>query len=196
VILLRRGGQHDSAGLEVLLARRNPGARFMPGVWVFPGGGVSAVDGAEPDTPSYDVPEAAYRACAVRELAEEVEVEVDAGELLLFSRWITPEMVPIRFDTLFYLATAPAHANPRADGGETVDVRWIAPRAALDEHSAGELPLVFPTIKHLESLAGFATADELLGHTRERSVEPVLPKVIEIAGERRVVLPGEDGYPA
>jgi 8-oxo-dGTP pyrophosphatase MutT (NUDIX family) len=195
VILLRRGGKHDAIGIELLLAQRNPAARFMPGVWVFPGGGVSAEDGADTDLPAEDVPEAAYRACAVRELHEEVGIELpETQSLLLFSRWITPEMVPIRFDTLFYLAMAPAHAKPEPDGGETVDVRWVAPRTALDEHAAGRLALVFPTIKHLESLSGFPTAEALLEHTRNRSVEPVMPRVIEIEGERRVVLPGEPGY--
>src|ERR671910_1346348 len=38
IILLRRGGRHLERGVEVLLVRRNPAARFMPGVWVFPGG--------------------------------------------------------------------------------------------------------------------------------------------------------------
>jgi 8-oxo-dGTP pyrophosphatase MutT (NUDIX family) len=196
VILLRRGGKHDAAGLEVLLAQRNPGAKFMPGVWVFPGGGVTAEDGLRADVASEDVPEAAYRAAAVRELHEEVGIGLtDVESLLLFSRWITPEMVPIRFDTLFYLAMAPAHAKPKADGGETVDVRWVAPSTALAEHAEGDLQLVFPTIKHLESLSAFASAEALLEHARARSVEPVLPKVIEIEGERRVVLPGEPGYP-
>ena len=44
VILLRRSGKHTERGLQVLLVKRNPEARFMPGVWVFPGG---AVDGGE-----------------------------------------------------------------------------------------------------------------------------------------------------
>ena len=46
VILLRRGGEHSDRGLEVCMVRRNPEARFMPGVWVFPGGAVDEADGA------------------------------------------------------------------------------------------------------------------------------------------------------
>ena len=64
----------------------------------------------------------------------------------------------IRFDTLFFLVAAPDGAEPRPDGGETVDVGWYEPRAALD----AEIELVFPTIKTLEALAGFGSADELL----------------------------------
>ena len=59
ILLLRRGGKHADRRLEVLLVKRNEGARFMPGVWVFPGGRVEAdelitgVSGAEwaPETP-------------------------------------------------------------------------------------------------------------------------------------------------
>jgi 8-oxo-dGTP pyrophosphatase MutT (NUDIX family) len=182
VILLRRGGKHVERGLQVLLVRRNPEARFMPGVWVFPGGAVDPADGDG---------EAAHRAAAVRELAEEAAIELAAEELVAYSRWITPKVVPIRFDTRFYLALAPAHSPPRPDGAETVDAGWFEPRAALDAHHAGKLPLVFPTIKHLESLVGFANAAEALETARRREVKPVEPEVVGEGAERRIVLPDE-----
>ena len=182
VILLRRGGKHVERSLQVLLVRRNPEARFMPGVWVFPGGAVDSADGDG---------EAAHRAAAVRELAEEAGIDLPADELVPYSRWITPKAVPIRFDTRFYLALAPAHSPPRPDGSETVDAGWFEPRGALDSHHAGELPLVFPTIKHLESLVGFANAEEAIRAAKGREVKPVEPRVIEGGGERRIVLPDE-----
>jgi len=154
---------------------------------VFPGGTVDAVDrGGE---------EEAHRACAVRELQEEAGIELgpDPG-LVAWSRWITPEAVPVRFDTRFYVALAPAHSPPRPDGAETTDAAWRSPRGALDSHAAGELPLVFPTIKHLESLLPYSSAEEVLAAARDRVVDPVLPRVIGEDGERRVVLPGEPGY--
>jgi 8-oxo-dGTP pyrophosphatase MutT (NUDIX family) len=173
VIVLRGGAEV----LEVLLVRRNPDARFMGGAWVFPGG---AVD-----------PDEDHRVAAVREVAEEAGITLpDPAALHLFSRWITPAQVKIRFDTLFFLVAAPEGAEPRPDGGETVDVRWYEPQAALD---AG-IQLVFPTIKTLEALAGFGSADELLAWAEGREVEPIEPVVV-IEGEvARVVLPGEPGY--
>jgi 8-oxo-dGTP pyrophosphatase MutT (NUDIX family) len=175
VIVLRGGGET----LEVLLVRRNPEARFMGGAWVFPGG---AVDGGED-----------HRVAGVREVAEEAGIELpEPAALLLFSRWITPPQVTIRFDTRFYLVAAPEGAEARPDGGETVDVGWYAPRAALD---AG-IELVFPTIKTLEALAGFGSAGELLAWADDREVEPIEPMVV-IEGEvARIVLPGEPGYRA
>ena len=174
VIVLRGGGER----LEVLLVRRNPESRFMGGAWVFPGGAVDADED--------------HRVAGVREVEEEAGVELpDPAALLLFSRWITPPEVKIRFDTLFYLVAAPNGAEPRPDGGETVDAGWFTPQAALD---AGEIELVFPTIKTLEALAGFATAAELLAWAVGREVEPIVPRVVMEGEVARVVLPGEPGY--
>ncbi|HEX6115974.1 MAG TPA: NUDIX hydrolase [Solirubrobacterales bacterium] len=190
VILLRRSGKHRAGGLQVLLVKRNPEARFMPGVWVFPGGAVDDGDRGSDD-------EATYRACAARELREEAGIGLDGdAEMVLWSRWITPEIVPIRFDTWFYLALAPPHSPPEPDGAETVDAGWFEPAAALEGHRAGELQLVFPTIKQLEGLAAFATAEEALEAARRSEVRPILPKVTGEASERRIVLPGEPGYDA
>jgi len=182
VVLLRHGGKHSDRGLEVLLVQRNSEARFMPSVWVFPGGGVDAEDGAE---------EAAFRACAARELDEEASIRIEPGDLVAYSRWITPRVVPIRFDTRFYLAQAPAHSKPEPDGSETVDAGWFAPQQALDRHYADqeEFPLVFPTIRHLESLLPYPDAEQALEAARRREVKPVEPEVVGEGSERRIILP-------
>ena len=188
VVLLRRGGKHQERALEVLLLKRTEEAKFMPGVWVFPGGAVDAEDGVE---------EAAYRTCAIRELEEEAGIELAVEEeLVLFSRWITPEVVSRRFDAWFFLALAPAHTPPRPDGVETTDAGWFEPAGALEANAAGELTLAFPTVKQLESLLPFRSADEAITAHRNRTVEPILPKVIGTPEEHRVVLPGDPDYPA
>jgi 8-oxo-dGTP pyrophosphatase MutT (NUDIX family) len=188
VVLLRRGGKHADRALQVLLLKRTESAKFMPGVWVFPGGAVDEGDGAE---------EARFKACAVRELEEEAGIALDPGEeLVLFSRWITPEVVSRRFDAWFFLALAPAHTPPRPDGIETVDAGWFEPAHVLEAHAAGEMAFAFPTVKQLESLLPFKTSDEVLAAHRKRIVEPILPKVIGSPEEHRVVLPGDPDYPA
>jgi 8-oxo-dGTP pyrophosphatase MutT (NUDIX family) len=182
VILLRGGAE----SLEVLLVRRNPQARFMGGVWVFPGGAVDAGEGEG---------EGALRAAAVREVAEEAGIALADPEVLVpFSRWITPPQVKTRFDTWFYLAPAPTGAEPAVDAQEIVDWRWYEPSAALAAACAGEILLVFPTIKHLEQISAFATAHELIEHARNREVRPVEPKVLMSGETARIVLPGEPGY--
>ncbi|HEX6153761.1 MAG TPA: NUDIX hydrolase [Solirubrobacterales bacterium] len=187
IVLLRRGGKHSQRALEVLLLKRSEEARFMPGVWVFPGGSLDEADGAD---------EAGLRACALRELAEEAGIELEAGEELVhFTRWITPELIATRFDAWFFLALAPAHTPPQPDGVETTEARWFQPAAALEAQEAGEIVLSFPTRRQLGWLAEFRTSDEALAAYRERTLEPILPKVVEDGAEPRVVLPGEPGYP-
>lgn len=182
VILLRGGHER----LEILLCQRNPEARFMGGAWVFPGG---AVDHGEGEG------DAALRAAAVREVAEEAGIELrDPAALVPYSRWITPAEVKIRFDTWFYLAVPPPGVEPTVDGSEIVDARWYEPQAALEAARHGELFLVFPTIKHLEQLSAFATAEALLGHAAEQDVLPVQPRVVMSGETARILLPGEPGY--
>jgi 8-oxo-dGTP pyrophosphatase MutT (NUDIX family) len=179
LILLR-----DSAdGAEVLLVQRNPEQRFMGGAWVFPGGAVHAGEDAD------------HAAAAVRELEEEAGIALpDDTELVAFSRWITPQEVKVRFDTWFFAAEAPAGIEPRADGSECVDCRWLTPAAALEAHAQDELALVFPTIKHLELLSETASVEATLAAARARPVEPVMPKVAVRDGSAQVLLPGEPGY--
>ena len=188
VVLLRRGGRHGERALEVLLLKRAESAKFMPGVWVFPGGAVDDGDGAD---------EARFKACAVRELEEEAGIALSPDEeLVLFSRWITPEVVSRRFDAWFFLALAQPHAPPRPDGVETTDAAWFEPSKALEAQAAGGLVLAFPTIRQLESLLPYSSSDEAIAAYRDITVEPILPKVVGTPDDHRVVLPGDPDYPS
>lgn len=182
-VMVMRGG---SDALEVLFVQRSHEARFMGGVWVFPGGAVDAEEGAGED---------ALRAAAVREVQEEATIDLgDPADLIPFSRWITPAVVSIRFDTWFFLAHLPEGAEAVVDGEECIDHKWLSPEAALAAHRAGELELVFPTIKHLEQISVFPSAEALAQHAAALTVEPVEPR-ISMEGEiARVLLPGEPGY--
>jgi 8-oxo-dGTP pyrophosphatase MutT (NUDIX family) len=177
VIVLRGGAER----LEVLLVQRTPKARFMGGAWVFPGG---SVDKADAD---------GHRAAAVRELEEEAGLVIDDPQgLVPFARWITPPEVSIRFDTWFFLARAPEGQEAEPDGQEIVDARWFEPARALQGAEAGDLLLVFPTIKNLERLARFDSADALLEWAAGREVKPVQPRVEGQGEAARIVLDDED----
>jgi 8-oxo-dGTP pyrophosphatase MutT (NUDIX family) len=178
-VILLRGG---AGTLEVLLVQRTPQARFMGGAWVFPGG---AVDPGETDVQA-----------AARELHEEAAVRIDPGSLVAFSRWITPAAVKVRFDTRFFVAPLPDGEQPSVDGAECVDLRWTTPADALAGHRAGELLLVFPTIKHLEQLTLFPSADAVLAHARASDVRPVQPRVVITGETARILLPGDPGFEA
>lgn len=182
VILLRGGAE----ALQVLLVRRNPQARFMGGAWVFPGGAVNAQDGEGP---------AALRAAAAREVFEEAGIALGAdAELVAFSNWVTPERVTIRYDTWFFLAAMPDDQEATVDEAEIVQARWFTPAGALAAAQREEIVIVFPTRRHLEQLAAFASARELLTHARGRSVTAVTPRILGSGEQARIVLPGEPGY--
>jgi 8-oxo-dGTP pyrophosphatase MutT (NUDIX family) len=182
-IILLRGADRT---LELLLVKRNPEARFMGGVWVFPGGAVDRHEGDD---------DAALRTAALRELDEEAGIRLDdPGALVPFSRWITPAEVRTRFDTWFFLAPAPEGVEPEIDGEEAVDSGWFTPQGALDAHGSGEILLVFPTIKHLEQLAPFESVDALLEHARDKEIRPVTPRVVMGGETARILLPGEPGF--
>ncbi len=182
-VILLHGG---SDTLEVLLVKRTPHARFMGGVWVFPGGAVDADEGDGDE---------AHRTAAIRELREEAGIVLeDPGALVKFSRWITPAEVRTRFDTHFFLAVLPAGQEPKVDGEECVDLGWFTPAAALEAHRDERIVLVFPTIKHLEQLQAFSSADELLAYARGREVLPIQPRIVVEGEVARVLLPGEPGY--
>jgi len=182
-VILLRGGART---LEVLLVKRTPAARFMGGVWVFPGGAVDTDEGEG---------DGAHRAAAIRELREEAAITLeDPDALVKFSRWITPAEVRTRFDTHFFLALLPDGQEPRVDGEECVEEGWFTPAAALQAHRGGQILLVFPTIKHLEQLDAFSSADGLLVYARGREVQPIQPRVVVEGEVARVLLPGEPGY--
>ena len=110
---------------------RRPGARGAAAEADRGGASSCPASGSFPAAPS--IPRTArarrgYRACAVRELEEEAGIALPADEeLVLFSRWITPEVVSRRFDAWFFLALAPAHTPPQPDGVETTEAGWFEP---------------------------------------------------------------------
>ena len=183
MILLR-----DASPFEILMVARNPSARVMAGVWVFPGGGVERRDGSG---------EQRLRGAAVRELAEETAITgVDPADLVPFSRWIAPVSLPVRFDTHFFLARAPAGQEPAVDGVECVDAGWFTAAQTLAAEQSGSFPLMFPTRKHLERLHAFTSIEGLLTDAAARSIEPIRPRLPAPGHPGDPLLRGDPGYEA
>ena len=160
---------------------RHENSSFVPSAWVFPGGAVDSNDG-----PAGDI--ATFRRAATREVQEETSIRLD-GELIWTSRWITPLGMPKRFDTWFFLTKVRPDIDVALQETEATDYRWVTPAGALAQHEAGDFPMVFPTIKNLEALTAFATADEAIASRRGAKIEAVQPLLVVEGNRRKIVLP-------
>jgi recombination protein RecT len=123
------------------------------------------------------------------DLLERGAWRMEASALTYYSRWITPpgEMAR-RFDARFFTARAPANQAAAADAIELHDGLWIAPRDAIARFERGEWTVAYPTLRHLERLAAFASVDELVTNARTRTPVAVMPT---LAGDGAISLPRE-----
>lgn len=240
--------EETGRGFEVFMVRRVTQSDFMPDVYVFPGGSVTADDReaeqaegiCQPVAPSAADPEGrtalgnGTRAGAIRELFEEAGIllaerdgkivalndehsphfkqyreafqqrkgslvqmataehlTLATGQLSYFAHWITPEGLPKRFDTHFFLAPAPADQQAAYDRLETSEGIWIAPAEALARFERGEFPIVFATIHQLRDLAAFSTIEEALAYTASSHVPVRQPVLVQENGAARVYLPDQ-----
>ena len=214
VLLVRDGLE----GLQVFMVTRHRQIEFASGALVFPGGGVDPGDRAL----AGDDVERIARVAAIRETYEECgvllarprdggalalasaapfhervkaeDLELSLDSLTLFAHWITPPILPKRFDTRFYIVGAPAEQTAVHDGAEAVDSVWIEPRRALEEAVRGRYALVLPTRLNLELLGQSATAAEAIAAAAARRVQPIEPIAEKTATGYRLTIPADAGY--
>lgn len=124
--------------------------------------------------------------------AENLDLACDM--LVPFAHWITPERVPKRFDTFFFLAPVPHRMDAQHDGTESVGSVWITPRAANADAEAGQRSVMFPTRMNLNVLGRSATVAEALAAAAAQKVVTVMPKAEKVEGGRIMHIPAEAGY--
>jgi 8-oxo-dGTP pyrophosphatase MutT (NUDIX family) len=130
------------------------------------------------------------------DLINELDLYLDLEALTVFAHWITPAMVPRRFDTWFYVAVAPEEQLAICDGSETVDAEWISPHEALRLAEAGERTVIFPTRMNLQMLGEATSAEDAVRRSKARRIVTVEPEMTVRNGERVLVLPPDAGYGA
>lgn len=112
-----------------------------------------------------------------------------------FAHWITPNMMPKRFDTRFYLANAPEDHLAVHDGSESVDSVWIRPELALQEADAGTRTIIFPTRMNVEKVGRSPNVAHAIETARKTPVVTVEPQVMKNEkGEPILRIPAEAGY--
>ena len=130
------------------------------------------------------------------DLCREERLQLGVSDIHYFAHWITPRGAPRRYDTRFFVAAAPPGQIAAHDAGETIADVWISPHDALERHRAGEIEIIFPTIRNLQAIGRFATSTELLeAAARASSAVPTIePRVVPDGNGMRIVLPGDPAY--
>lgn len=129
------------------------------------------------------------------ELVKEHDLVLALDTLVHFGHWITPDMMPKRFDTHFYLAPTPPQQLATHDGRETTDAVWLSPQLALDMEAAGEATIIFPTKMNLGKLAEAQSVPTAISRFKDNKVVTVLPVVgKDENGKPCLHIPAEAGY--
>lgn len=128
----------------------------------------------------------------IAEVAVQEDLNLDVGQLHYFSRWITPLGAHRRYDTRFFVCAAPEGQEVVEDSRELIGTQWLTPAEALRRHDAGDITMIFPTVRTLVALSRFDRADAVLDHARAQSrVEGILPTISDGDDGMRIVLPGD-----
>jgi 8-oxo-dGTP pyrophosphatase MutT (NUDIX family) len=129
-----------------------------------------------------------------------LDVLADSGMVLAldalvpYARWITPEGMPKRFDTWFFLAAAPPEQLGTHDGRESTDSLWLSPREAVAGGESGRFKLPFPTTRNLIKLGKQPNVRAALDDARGKPVVAVMPVMTKLNGGRQLRIPLEAGY--
>jgi 8-oxo-dGTP pyrophosphatase MutT (NUDIX family) len=126
--------------------------------------------------------------CTLADVLAALDARIAADRIVHFAHWITPVDEPRRYDTHFFLGAMPESGIAAADPREMSDAAWISPADALDRFARGGLPMVFPTVRTLETLAAFDSVDAALDALRGRTVAPILPRLVRADGGVRLVV--------
>lgn len=130
----------------------------------------------------------------LHDFLEQEDLELACDWLQPFAHWITPEMMPKRFDTKFYLAVAPADHLAIHDGQESVDSVWIRPEDALAGIESGRYTIIFPTRLNVELLDESDTVSAAIADARARAIKAVLPWTEQRDDGTYLCIPADAGY--
>ena len=123
---------------------------------------------------------------------------LNCGQLHYFSHWVTPESLPKRYSTRFFLAVSPHGQLAEHCGGELTESYWVTAKDMLAVGRRGDAKLHYPTIKTLESVARYKDLASLVDWARSSAgwgVTSLAPAVIIRKGKPEIVMPGDKDYP-
>ena len=223
LILVR---DRDGAPPELLMVERSDNMAFAAGALVFPGGRIDGADGklgqdlgledgagiaAIRETLEETAVPVGLSPVLDRDAALAIQAELvagadfaallsgltlDAAALTPFARWVPKFHAVRRFDTLFFVAEAPAGDwPPNVIAGECSGAYWLSAAEVLAREASGQARLIFPTRRNLERLAQHASFAEIRADAVAHPIKPVTPWIEERDGEKFITIPANLGYP-
>ncbi len=133
-------------------------------------------------------------ALTMLEFVQRENLRLACDSLTHFAHWITPENLPKRFDTHFFLAIAPEDHLAVHDGHESVDSVWIQPAQALADGESGRHTVIFPTLRTIAKLGESASAAAAIAAAATNPPIAVLPRIEQRADGTYLCIPVEAGY--
>ena len=134
------------------------------------------------------------------DLLARYRLALDLDALTPFARWLPAFAHARTFDTMFFLARAPAPGPasdwaPRPQPGECVAAEWASPADVIARIDRGEASAIFPTKRNLERLARHADFAAAVADANAYPIDTITPWIEEVSGQRHVCIPTERGYP-
>src|SRR6185312_10203576 len=87
--------------------------------------------------------ELASRRGSLAAFAEQERLRFSGDVMHYFSRWVTPEFSPKRYDARFFVATMPEGQDPLHDDVETTASTWIRPADAITQKHKNLFSIIF-----------------------------------------------------
>lgn len=115
---------------------------------------------------------------AFPDVLDAMRCRMDGDMMVYIGHWITPVVEPRRYDARFFAAAVPRESEAVVDPREMTDAVWLTPANAVRRFEEGALPMIFPTIKTLESLRGFPGPLEALEAFAGREIPSILPRLV------------------
>lgn len=123
------------------------------------------------------------------QILEAEDLVLAADTMHYYSRWITPEVMPKRYDVRFFVTHLPEGQNAASDGVELTAHSWLTPADALKDYEEGRIGMVLPQIATLEELIGFRTVEETISFAKNRPAPSTLTKILWMDGKAVEVMP-------
>ena len=128
------------------------------------------------------------------ELLVDGDLTLACDDLEHYSHWITPPMMPKRFDTHFYLARVPAGQIADHDGHENVDSVWIRPAQVIEDARNKTRTVIFPTLSNVVRLAQWHNVADAFTGAGQAVITPITPWTEKRDDGRYVCIPKDIGY--